>query len=153
MIWKVSRRSGKCPDHPDNVYWAYLNHAYAQNLAKRICRKFESWRNLRALSGKFLRQKPCYPESFRFLWLCQNGWNFGNAPSECQSIKRPLAIPVRHVHKFKYQNRSLFFCSLSIITLSKALFSQNGSFLPGISFFRISILRRWFHTFFSGFCL
>ena len=52
-------------------YGAYLDHADAQNLAKppfmRICRKFENWRDLRALSGKFLRQKSCYPESFRFL--------------------------------------------------------------------------------------
>ena len=35
----------------------------------RICCGFENWRDLRALSGKFLRQKSCYPESFRFLWL------------------------------------------------------------------------------------
>ena len=74
MIWKVSGRSKKCPDHPENVYWAYLDHAYAQNLAKpplmRICRKFENRRDLPALSGKFLRQKSCYPESFRFLWPC-----------------------------------------------------------------------------------
>ena len=35
----------------------------------RICREFENWRALRALSGKFLRQKSCYPESFCFLWL------------------------------------------------------------------------------------
>ena len=32
----------------------------------RICREFENWC---ALSGKFLRQKSCYPESFCFLWL------------------------------------------------------------------------------------
>ena len=38
----------------------------------RICREFENWRNLRTLSGKFLRQKSCYPESLRFLWLCVN---------------------------------------------------------------------------------
>ena len=53
------------------AYGAYLDHADAQNLAKppfmRICRKFENWHNLRALSGKFLRQKSCYPESYRFL--------------------------------------------------------------------------------------
>ena len=51
-----------------------MDHADAQNLAKppfmRICREFENWRDLRALSGKFLRQKSCYPESFRFLRLC-----------------------------------------------------------------------------------
>jgi len=77
--------SGKFPDDPkcpkfgtsivSTAYGAYLDHADAQNLAKppfmRICRKFENWRDLRALSGKFLRQKSCYPESFRFLWLCQ----------------------------------------------------------------------------------
>ena len=44
-----------------------------QNLPKppfmRICRRFENWRDLRASSGKLLRQKSCYPESFRFLWL------------------------------------------------------------------------------------
>ena len=55
------------------AYGAYLDHAYAQNLAKakppfkRICGEFENGRDLRALSGKFLRQKSCYPESFRFL--------------------------------------------------------------------------------------
>ena len=52
------------------IWKAYLDHAYAQNLAKppfmHICREFENWRDLRALSGKFLRQKSCYPESFRF---------------------------------------------------------------------------------------
>ena len=32
----------------------------------RICREFENWS---ALSGKFLLQKSCYPESFCFLWL------------------------------------------------------------------------------------
>ena len=75
--------SGKFPDDPkcpkfgtsivSTAYGAYLDHADAQNLAKppfmRICREFENWRDLRALSGKFLRQKSCYPESFRFLWL------------------------------------------------------------------------------------
>ena len=47
-----------------------------QNLAKpplmRICRGFENWRDLRALSGKFLRQKSCYPDSFHFLWLSES---------------------------------------------------------------------------------
>ena len=51
-----------------------MDHADAQNLAKppfmRICREFENWHDLRALSRKFLRQKSCYPESFRFLRLC-----------------------------------------------------------------------------------
>ena len=70
--------SGKFPDDPkgsvstiSTAYVAYLDHAYEQNLANppfmRICREFENWRDLRALSGKFLRQKSCYPESFRFL--------------------------------------------------------------------------------------
>ena len=40
------------------AYGAYLDHADAQNLVKppfmRICREFENWRDLRALSGKFL---------------------------------------------------------------------------------------------------
>ena len=52
---------------------------WSGNLAKppfmRICREFENWCHLRALSGKFLQQKSCYPESFRFLWLwCQHIW-------------------------------------------------------------------------------
>ena len=73
--------SGKFPDDPkcpkfgtsivSTAYGAYLDHADAQNLAKppfmRIYREFENWRDLCALSGKFLRQKSCYPESFRFL--------------------------------------------------------------------------------------
>ena len=37
---------------------------YAQLSQIRRCR------NLRALSGKFLREKSCCPESFCFLWLC-----------------------------------------------------------------------------------
>ena len=75
--------SGKFPDNPkcpkfgisivSTAYGAHLDHADAQNLAKppfmRICRKFENWRDLRALSGHFLWQKSCYPESFHFLWL------------------------------------------------------------------------------------
>ena len=56
------------------IWKAYFDHAYAQNLAKppfmHICREFENRRDLRALSGKFLQQKSCYPESLRFLWLC-----------------------------------------------------------------------------------
>ena len=71
--------------HCLSAYGAYLDHAYAQNLAKpplmRICRKFENRRDLRVLSGKFLRQKSCYPESFRFLWLCIC------PPSICQNSK------------------------------------------------------------------
>ena len=43
------------------IWKAYLDHAYAQNLAKpplmRICRKFENRCDLFALSGKFLLQK------------------------------------------------------------------------------------------------
>lgn len=34
-----------------------------------ICREFENLSDLRALSRKLLRQKSCYPESFRFFWL------------------------------------------------------------------------------------
>ena len=60
----------------------------------RICRKFENWRDLRSLSGKFLRQETCYPESFCFLWLCcdqlytfstkslQKGWKGGGVLGE-----------------------------------------------------------------------
>ena len=44
----------------------------------RICREFENWRYLRALSGKFLWQKYCCPESFRFFWLCDSAE--GNFP-------------------------------------------------------------------------
>ena len=90
--------SGKFPDDPkcpkfgtsivSTAYGAYLDHADAQNLAKppfmRICREFENWRDLRALSGKFLRQKSCYSESFRFLWL----WAVGNASANAQ-LKLP----------------------------------------------------------------
>ena len=65
MIWTLFRSSRKCS-------WII------QNIAKppfmRICREFENWRDLRTLSGKFLRQKSCYPESFRFLWLCVPHW-------------------------------------------------------------------------------
>ena len=71
-VWESTISSPKLGTSIVNIaYEAYLDHAYAKNLAKppfmRICRKFENWRNLRALYGKFLRQKSCYPESFRFL--------------------------------------------------------------------------------------
>ena len=35
-----------------------------------FCREIKSVANLRALSGKFLREKSCYLESFCFFWLC-----------------------------------------------------------------------------------
>ena len=43
-------------------------------LRERITRFFDVSRKMdpRALSGKFLRVKSCYPESFRFLGLCTN---------------------------------------------------------------------------------
>ena len=65
----------RCPKFGISIvstaYGAHLDHADAQNIAKppfmHICREFENKHDLRALSGKFLRQKSCYPESFRFL--------------------------------------------------------------------------------------
>ena len=44
---------------------------------------FENWRDLRALSGKFLWQESCYPESFRFLWLCLAYGAFGQKGLVC----------------------------------------------------------------------
>ena len=63
-IWESTILSSKYGTSiVSTAYGAYLDHAYAQNLAKppfmRICREFENWRDLRALSGKFLRQKSC----------------------------------------------------------------------------------------------
>ena len=72
------------------IWKAYLDHAYEQNLAKppfmRICRKSENWCDLRALSGKFLRQKSCYPESFRFLWHWYIVYDFVNKNSDQSSF-------------------------------------------------------------------
>ena len=72
QIWESTISSPKFGTSiVSTAYGAYLDHAYAQNLANppfmRICCEFENQRDLRALSGKFLRQKSCYPESFRFL--------------------------------------------------------------------------------------
>ena len=47
--------------------WTMLMHKILQN--HLLC-AFKNWRYLHALAGKFLRQKSCYLESFRFLWLC-----------------------------------------------------------------------------------
>ena len=67
MNWKVSGQSKKCPYYLENVY---LDHAYAQNLAKppfmRICHEFENWRDLRALSGKYLQKKFAIQKVFAF---------------------------------------------------------------------------------------
>ena len=38
-------------------------------LFMRICHEFENWRDLHVLSGKFLRQKSCYLESFCWLFF------------------------------------------------------------------------------------
>ena len=74
------------------AYGAYLDPAYAQNLAKppfmRICREFENWRNLRALSGMFLQQKFCCPESFCFFWL----WLHGYMTSLYRKYKKMLIL-------------------------------------------------------------
>ena len=53
-----------------SIFGPLLCLKFANTLFTRICREFEKWCNLRALSGKFLRQQSCYPESFRFFWLC-----------------------------------------------------------------------------------
>ena len=55
--------SKMCPDHPENV--AGLSKILQNHL---LC-AFVADLKIDALSGKFLRQKSCYPESFRFLWL------------------------------------------------------------------------------------
>ena len=67
---------------------AYLDHSYAEDLASTpftgICCDFENWRDLHALSGKFLWQKSCCPESFRFFWLCNQPTN--RAPNEVTGL-------------------------------------------------------------------
>ena len=52
-----------------SIFGPLLCLKFANTLFTRICREFEKWCNLRVLSGKFLRQQSCYPESFRFFWL------------------------------------------------------------------------------------
>ena len=62
----------------------------------RICREFENWRDL---SGKFLRQKSCYPESFCILWLWPE-----------------LPIPFLRVEQDNsWQNKNLQVCKLSFL--------------------------------------
>ena len=58
---RINGGFARFPDHTDIV----LDHPKPPFM--RICREFENWRDLHALSGKFLRQKSCYPESFPFL--------------------------------------------------------------------------------------
>ena len=89
------------------AYGAYLDHAYAQNLTKppfmRICRDFENWRDLRALSGKFLRQKSCYSESFCFLWL----WNKqSNSPLVYSSHKQYSCNFQKGIFNIQINNQS-----------------------------------------------
>ena len=50
--------------------WTMVMLKICKHTFKGICREFENWGNLRVLTGKFLWQKSCYLESFRFLWLC-----------------------------------------------------------------------------------
>ena len=58
----------------NTAYGAYLDHAYAQNLAKppfmRICREFENWLDLRTLSGKFCNKNLAIRKVFAF---CDSG--------------------------------------------------------------------------------
>ena len=54
-----------------NFHFDFLTTSLIQNIAKPPFMRIFCGFDLRALSGKFLRQKSCYPESFRFLrlWL------------------------------------------------------------------------------------
>ena len=60
-----------------SIFGPLLCLKFANTLFTRICRKFEKWCNLRVLSGKFLQQQSCYPESFCFFWLC---WEVPHPP-------------------------------------------------------------------------
>ena len=51
--------------HREHV-WTMVVLESCKHTFTHICREFENWCILRVLSGKFLRQKSCYPESFRF---------------------------------------------------------------------------------------
>ena len=67
MIWI----SYKCPIW--SIFGPWLCLKFANTLFTHICREFEKWCNLRVLSGKFLRQKSCYPESFHFFLTLHRG--------------------------------------------------------------------------------
>ena len=56
-----------------------LIHVMSNTLFTRICRELEDWCNLRVLSRKFLRQKSCYPETFRFFLTLWSIWALLNA--------------------------------------------------------------------------
>ena len=47
-----------------SIFGPWLCLKFAKTLCTHICREYENWCNLRILSGKFLQQKTCYPESF-----------------------------------------------------------------------------------------
>ena len=67
---------------------------FANTLFTRICREFEKWCNLHVLSGKFLRQQSCYPESFRFFWLCpQPPWSVPGPPKCFQWSQAQCGLP------------------------------------------------------------
>ena len=114
--------SGKFPDDPkcpkfgtsivSTAYGAYLDHADAQNLAKppfmRICREIQNWRDLRALSGKFLRQKSCFPESFRFLWLCPHHMHLQNYSMQKLLIPNKYSLPEEFLGKQYFLKKKLF---------------------------------------------
>ena len=102
MVWKISwrskkglnfvnihfKKSMKCLSAhsfpfrytPWCIYgvWTIIMLKSCKHTFTRFCRKFENLCNLSALSGKFLRQKSCCPESFRFFWLwCPWKWWVG----------------------------------------------------------------------------
>ena len=58
--------------HMEHI-WTMVMLRICKHTFYAYCREFENWCNLRVLSGKFLQQKSCYPESFCFfLTLASN---------------------------------------------------------------------------------
>ena len=73
-----------------SIFGPLLCLKFANTLFTRICREFEKWCNLRVLSGKFLRQKSCYPESFCLFWLCIYRLSQKITPIKCLKNKLML---------------------------------------------------------------
>ena len=53
--------------HMEHI-WTMVMLRICKHTFYAYCREFENWCNLRVLSGKFLRQKSCYLESFCFFF-------------------------------------------------------------------------------------
>ena len=123
--------------------------------------------DLRALSGKFLREKSCYPESFCFFWLCWVHWKSFTLAQHCwlrwrqKSALLLWSLSCRMLAKTFISMQRHIYCWIKVwtsINKEGTLYFQKHIFQPKLSKHGCFVLScvTWndcFFLFFPNWCL